>query len=153
MWFRFCKTHKAKFSIFRPMFLLLNALLLRAILYFCHQWYFTDSKNIFQVRFSERRNFREQEEKIRLVFDNLTQLDHPNIVKLHKYWIDSKNDKPRVCIMQPKPCRFFFLNRKGYALLFMGIFWIVCVLNIVRSKAEFPSHRLSSSLSTCHQDH
>ncbi|XP_045112569.1 nuclear receptor-binding protein homolog isoform X1 [Portunus trituberculatus] len=52
--------------------------------------------NEFQVRFSERRNFREQEEKIRLVFDNLTQLDHPNIVKLHKYWIDSKNDKPRV---------------------------------------------------------
>ncbi|XP_069937155.1 nuclear receptor-binding protein-like [Cherax quadricarinatus] len=49
-----------------------------------------------EVRFSERRNFREQEEKIRLVFDNLTQLDHPNIVKLHKYWIDSKNDKPRV---------------------------------------------------------
>ncbi|XP_042233776.1 nuclear receptor-binding protein homolog [Homarus americanus] len=48
------------------------------------------------VRFSERRNFREQEEKIRLVFDNLTQLDHPNIVKLHKYWIDSKNEKPRV---------------------------------------------------------
>lgn len=49
-----------------------------------------------EVRFSERRNFRDQEEKICQVFDNLTQLDHPNIVKLHKYWIDSKNDKPRV---------------------------------------------------------
>ncbi|KAK4294505.1 hypothetical protein Pmani_032875 [Petrolisthes manimaculis] len=49
-----------------------------------------------EVRFSERRNFREKEEKIRLVFDNLTQLDHPNIVKLHKYWMDNKNDKPRV---------------------------------------------------------
>ncbi|XP_068211109.1 nuclear receptor-binding protein homolog isoform X2 [Palaemon carinicauda] len=49
-----------------------------------------------EVRFSERRNLRDQEEKIRSVFDSLTQLDHPNIVKLHKYWIDSKNDKPRV---------------------------------------------------------
>ncbi|CAL4090838.1 unnamed protein product, partial [Meganyctiphanes norvegica] len=49
-----------------------------------------------EVRFSERRNFRDQEEKICQVFDNLTMLDHPNIVKLHKYWIDSKNDKPRV---------------------------------------------------------
>ncbi|XP_076036281.1 MLF1-adaptor molecule isoform X2 [Oratosquilla oratoria] len=48
-----------------------------------------------EVKFSERRNFREQEEKIRQVFDNLTQLDHPNIVKLHKYWTDTKNDKPR----------------------------------------------------------
>ncbi|MCL4131311.1 UNVERIFIED_CONTAM: hypothetical protein GTU68_020772, partial [Idotea baltica] len=49
-----------------------------------------------QVRFSERRNFKAQEEKIKQIFDNLTQLDHPNIVKLHKYWIDTKDDKRRV---------------------------------------------------------
>ncbi|KAB7496148.1 Nuclear receptor-binding protein, partial [Armadillidium nasatum] len=49
-----------------------------------------------EVRFSERRNFKAQEEKIQRIFDNLTQLDHPNIVKLHKYWIDTKDDKRRV---------------------------------------------------------
>jgi len=49
-----------------------------------------------EVRFSERKNFKAQEEKIRTVFDNLIQLDHPNIVKFHKYWIDGRDDKPRV---------------------------------------------------------
>ena len=36
--------------------------------------------------------------KIKVVFDNLIQLDHPNIVKFHKYWTDTKSDKekPRV---------------------------------------------------------
>jgi len=48
-----------------------------------------------EVRFSERKNFKSQEEKIRQVFDNLIQLEHPNIVKFHKYWI-SRDDKPRV---------------------------------------------------------
>ena len=36
------------------------------------------------------------QEKIRQVFDNLIQLDHPNIVKFHKYWTDASADKPRV---------------------------------------------------------
>ena len=49
-----------------------------------------------EVRFSERKNFKAQEDKIRQVFDNLIQLEHPNIVKFHKYWIDSRDDKPRV---------------------------------------------------------
>ncbi|XP_035214678.1 nuclear receptor-binding protein-like [Stegodyphus dumicola] len=49
-----------------------------------------------EVLFSERKSFRYQEEKIRGVFDSLTQLDHPNIVKLHKYWIDKDSEKPRV---------------------------------------------------------
>lgn len=48
-----------------------------------------------EVKFSERKNFKAQEEKIRQVFDNLTQLEHPNIVKFHKYWIDN-TEKPRV---------------------------------------------------------
>lgn len=26
----------------------------------------------------------------------MTQLEHPNIVKLHKYWIDKDSEKPRV---------------------------------------------------------
>ena len=48
------------------------------------------------MRFSERKKFKAQEDKIRQVFDNLIQLEHPNIVKFHKYWIDSRDDKPRV---------------------------------------------------------
>jgi len=49
-----------------------------------------------EVQFSERKNFKSQEEKIQLVFENLTQLEHPNIVKFHKYWTDTHNEKPRV---------------------------------------------------------
>lgn len=47
-----------------------------------------------EVKFSERKNFKE--EKIKHVFDNLTQLEHPNIVKFHKYWCDRETDNPRV---------------------------------------------------------
>ncbi|CAH0773136.1 unnamed protein product [Bemisia tabaci] len=49
-----------------------------------------------EVQFSERKNFKAQEEKIQSVFDSLTQLEHPNIVKFHRYWTDTHNDKPRV---------------------------------------------------------
>ncbi|CAH1122588.1 unnamed protein product [Ceutorhynchus assimilis] len=49
-----------------------------------------------EVQFSERKNFKNQEEKIQMVFENLTQLDHSNIVKFHRYWTDTHNDKPRV---------------------------------------------------------
>jgi len=49
-----------------------------------------------EVLFSERKNFKAQEEKIRQVFDNLTQLEHPNIVKFHKYWMETQTEKPRV---------------------------------------------------------
>ena len=49
-----------------------------------------------EVLFSERKNFREQEEKIRSVFDHLTRLEHPNLVKFHKYWLDTQSDKPRI---------------------------------------------------------
>ncbi|XP_059620586.1 nuclear receptor-binding protein-like isoform X1 [Phlebotomus argentipes] len=49
-----------------------------------------------EVQFSERRDFKSQEEKIQQVFENLTQLEHPNIVKFHRYWTDTHNDKPRV---------------------------------------------------------
>lgn len=52
--------------------------------------------NRLQVQFSERKNFKAQEEKIQTVFENLTQLEHPNIVKFHRYWTDTHNDKPRV---------------------------------------------------------
>ncbi|XP_042895937.1 nuclear receptor-binding protein [Parasteatoda tepidariorum] len=49
-----------------------------------------------EVQFSERKNFLSQEDKIRDMFDSLTRLDHPNIVKLHKYWMDKDSECPRV---------------------------------------------------------
>ncbi|RWS17946.1 Nuclear receptor-binding-like protein [Dinothrombium tinctorium] len=49
-----------------------------------------------EVRFSERKYFNAREEKISEVFDRLIQLKHPNIVKLHKYWMDKDVENPRV---------------------------------------------------------
>ncbi|KAG7261415.1 hypothetical protein CRUP_006279 [Coryphaenoides rupestris] len=49
-----------------------------------------------EVMFSERKNFKLQEEKVNAVFDNLIQLDHLNIVKFHKYWADLKENRARV---------------------------------------------------------
>ncbi|KAL4098465.1 hypothetical protein QTP88_023071 [Uroleucon formosanum] len=49
-----------------------------------------------EVQFSERKNYKAQEDKIRQVFESLTQLQHPNIVNFHRYWTDTHNDKPRV---------------------------------------------------------
>uniref|UniRef100_A0A4W3IM34 Nuclear receptor binding protein 1 n=1 Tax=Callorhinchus milii TaxID=7868 RepID=A0A4W3IM34_CALMI len=49
-----------------------------------------------EVQFSERKNFKLQEDKVKAVFDNLIQLEHLNIVKFHKYWADVKENKARV---------------------------------------------------------
>lgn len=49
-----------------------------------------------EVRFSERKYFKAKEETINTVFDRLIQLEHPNIVKLHKYWLDKESETPRV---------------------------------------------------------
>lgn len=46
-----------------------------------------------EVQFSERKSYKAQEVKIKDVFDKLTNIDHANIVKFHKYWVDpSKKD-------------------------------------------------------------
>uniref|UniRef100_A0A8C5MZE6 Nuclear receptor-binding protein n=1 Tax=Leptobrachium leishanense TaxID=445787 RepID=A0A8C5MZE6_9ANUR len=49
-----------------------------------------------EVQFSERKNFKLQEDKVKAVFDNLIQLEHLNIVKFHKYWADVKENRARV---------------------------------------------------------
>lgn len=49
-----------------------------------------------EVMFSERKNFKLQEDKVKAVFDNLIQLEHLNIVKFHKYWADVKENRARV---------------------------------------------------------
>ena len=59
--------------------------------------YFFDVVDLFQ-------------DKIRQVFDNLIQLDHPNIVKFHKYWTDTSNGKSRVSIWNKMQLNFGGLN-------------------------------------------
>lgn len=41
-------------------------------------------------------NVHDIQEKIKQVFDNLIELEHPNIAKFHKYWMDTTKDRPRV---------------------------------------------------------
>jgi len=55
-----------------------------------------------EVQFSERKSYKAQEEKIRMVFDNLTRIDHANIVKFHRYWVDPpKKDSQKTRVIKP----------------------------------------------------
>ncbi|KAM9861182.1 nuclear receptor-binding protein-like isoform 1-T1 [Aulostomus maculatus] len=49
-----------------------------------------------EVMFSERKNFKLLEEKVKTVFDSLMHLEHANIVKFHKHWTDTKENRARV---------------------------------------------------------
>ncbi|XP_067107986.1 nuclear receptor-binding protein 2b isoform X2 [Osmerus mordax] len=49
-----------------------------------------------EVLFSDRKVFKAQEEKIKEMFENLMQVEHPNIVKFHKYWLDMRDSQARV---------------------------------------------------------
>uniref|UniRef100_A0A3P8XM02 Protein kinase domain-containing protein n=1 Tax=Esox lucius TaxID=8010 RepID=A0A3P8XM02_ESOLU len=49
-----------------------------------------------EVLFCDRKVFKAQEEKIKVMFENLMQVEHPNIVKFHKYWLDMKESRARV---------------------------------------------------------
>ncbi|CAH1775916.1 unnamed protein product [Owenia fusiformis] len=53
---------------------------------------------------SDKKSSKSQLDKIRQVFDNLIQLDHANLVKFHKYWIDSKTkqDDPKAKSSKPR---------------------------------------------------
>ncbi|TRY61577.1 hypothetical protein TCAL_01472 [Tigriopus californicus] len=55
-----------------------------------------DSEEGFEVvwneaQFSTAKKFASQEEKLKGVFEALTLIDHPNIVRFHNYWIDKGN--------------------------------------------------------------
>lgn len=75
----------------------------------------TGRENLWnEVQFSERKNFRDQEEKLKAVFDNLTNLAHTNLVRFHKYWTDSKSEKPRIIFITeylPSGSLYKFLHR------------------------------------------
>ena len=49
-----------------------------------------------EATFSEAKKFKAQEDKLRSVFEILTLIDHPNIVKFHKYWTDEGERDIRV---------------------------------------------------------
>jgi nuclear receptor-binding protein len=49
-----------------------------------------------EIAFDVKEHLEDQEQKLRRVFENLTQLDHPNIVKFHKFWCDKTREHPRV---------------------------------------------------------
>uniref|UniRef100_A0A4W5P153 Nuclear receptor binding protein 2b n=1 Tax=Hucho hucho TaxID=62062 RepID=A0A4W5P153_9TELE len=49
-----------------------------------------------EVLFNDRKVFKAQEEKIKEMFENLMQVEHPNIVKFHKYWLDMRESQARV---------------------------------------------------------
>lgn len=49
-----------------------------------------------EVQFSEKKKLNAKQEAIKLVFDNLINLEHANIAKLHKYWFDNKSANPRI---------------------------------------------------------
>ena len=46
-----------------------------------------------EARFTSTKKFKAQEENMKNVFEALTTIDHPNIVKFHKYWIDYGPEK------------------------------------------------------------
>uniref|UniRef100_UPI00398E9B49 nuclear receptor-binding protein 2-like n=1 Tax=Pristiophorus japonicus TaxID=55135 RepID=UPI00398E9B49 len=48
-----------------------------------------------EVHFTDPSVFHIHEENIKLVFEHFMQLEHPNIVKFHKYWIDSSQPLTR----------------------------------------------------------
>uniref|UniRef100_A0A7M4F6Z6 Nuclear receptor binding protein 2 n=1 Tax=Crocodylus porosus TaxID=8502 RepID=A0A7M4F6Z6_CROPO len=49
-----------------------------------------------ELLFCDKKAFKAHEEKIKTMFEQLVLVDHPNIVKLHKYWLGAKDSKARV---------------------------------------------------------
>ncbi|KAL4623412.1 nuclear receptor-binding protein 2-like isoform X1 [Arapaima gigas] len=49
-----------------------------------------------EVQFSDKKVFKNLEDKIKEMFENLMQVEHPNIVKFHKYWLDTRENRARV---------------------------------------------------------
>uniref|UniRef100_A0A8C2GFC2 Nuclear receptor binding protein 2a n=1 Tax=Cyprinus carpio TaxID=7962 RepID=A0A8C2GFC2_CYPCA len=49
-----------------------------------------------EVQFSDKKVFKSFEERIKEMFENLMQVEHPNIVKFHKYWLDMRESRARV---------------------------------------------------------
>ncbi|ELW63399.1 Nuclear receptor-binding protein 2 [Tupaia chinensis] len=53
-----------------------------------------------ELHFGNRKAFAAHEEKIQTVFAQLALVDHPNIVKLHKYWLDTSEARARMAVLE-----------------------------------------------------
>ncbi|XP_029582350.1 nuclear receptor-binding protein 2 isoform X2 [Salmo trutta] len=49
-----------------------------------------------EVQFSDKKVFKSHEDRMREMFESLMHVDHPNIVKFHKYWLDTRESRARV---------------------------------------------------------
>ncbi|KAL7990190.1 hypothetical protein Chor_010544 [Crotalus horridus] len=49
-----------------------------------------------ELQFTDKAAFMAYEETIKATFEQLVVVDHPNIVKVHKYWLDVKESKAQV---------------------------------------------------------
>nr|XP_036879267.1 nuclear receptor-binding protein 2 isoform X7 [Manis javanica] len=49
-----------------------------------------------ELHFGDRKAFAAHEDKIQTMFEQLVLVDHPNIVKLHKYWLDASETRARL---------------------------------------------------------
>ncbi|KAK9402779.1 nuclear receptor-binding protein 2 [Crotalus adamanteus] len=49
-----------------------------------------------ELQFTDKAAFMAYEETIKATFEQLVVVDHPNIVKVHKYWLDMKESKAQV---------------------------------------------------------
>lgn len=72
------------------------------------------------------------------MFENLMQVEHPNIVKFHKYWLDMKESQARVRVS-------FFLSSNP-----LWFFFFPLSHTLINSSPPPPaSHRSYSSQNTC----
>ncbi|XP_077207390.1 nuclear receptor-binding protein 2 isoform X2 [Paroedura picta] len=49
-----------------------------------------------ELHFADLKAFKAHEEKVKTVFEQLVVVDHPNIVKVHKYWLVMKDSMAQV---------------------------------------------------------
>lgn len=81
------------------------------------------------------------QEKIKEMFENLMQVEHPNIVKFHKYWLDMKETQARVRIF----LSLFFPHASSITLPHCAAAADTCP-----ASSSSASPRSYSSPSTCH---
>ncbi|KAM3839592.1 nuclear receptor-binding protein 2 isoform 3-T3 [Vipera latastei] len=51
-----------------------------------------------ELQFTDKTAFTAHEETIKATFEQLVVIDHPNIVKVHKYWLDVKESKAQASV-------------------------------------------------------
>lgn len=61
------------------------------------EWWYSDRQNAWNVKPSVYV-LCVMQERIREMFENLMQVEHPNIVKFHKYWLDMRESRARVSL-------------------------------------------------------